>query len=176
MSFNRQQTSARGTHGSRVLDGDRRPSQALAVDQTQGGARVCLVFQRAARPAAAARTGLVATGSVHFISIALRAQPARCERGRGLVLPSGRRAARVASRLPRLAKISCRSLSAERQAVEPTSIDVCFPEPFIEPTHRLPSSFVASDVKQHSERQNGTVLYHRGEFHDQQGAPQHESC
>jgi hypothetical protein len=54
-------------------------------------------------------------------------------------------------------------------------IQASFPEPVSQFAHRrVPSSFVASDVKQHSEEENGTVLYQRGEFPDQQGARQHE--
>lgn len=67
------------------------------------------------------------------------------------------------------------ALSASRGCSEPSDVNACFGEPFVEPSHlNLRLSSVASFEKQHSERAHGTVLYLSGEFPKASGDHQHE--
>lgn len=140
-SLYRPQTSAGESTGRAFLFGDRGLRQALVVDKAQGGARVCSVFQQAARSAVVARTGLIAIGSVHFIPIALpRSQPAGIECSRGTVLPAGWRS--VVRSLPRrIAEISCRAIT-RRDAAIPLRINARPEKPIVEPSHRRSLSCV----------------------------------
>lgn len=141
-SPNQQQTWGDTTHGSRVLC-QRGCLPALAVDQTQGKARVRL-SGIGRNPAVAARPGIVATVSGQLIrtvrlrcSVAGRRRDARSSspslpssiapassavgHSRGLNRP-GRRAVVLASKVRQLAPNSCRTLT-RRGCAKPLRTD-----------------------------------------------------
>ena len=122
--------------------------------------------------AAAAKPGPVATGIGPLTPIALRAQPSRIERSPGTVLPSGWRS--LACSLPRRIAEIHPAPRARRDQLKPLRVNACSFQPTAETHHVRLSSLAASDVEHHSEARNGTVLYHRGNLPDHQGARQHE--
>jgi hypothetical protein len=149
----RHQTSVRDDHGSRS-HGDHGPGQAPDVGMTQGRAHPRLADSGPQVAVVASRV-IVATVA-RPISQSLSRLNHGIECGRETVLSSGRQAACGASRLPRLAEILRRE-TTRRDAAKPFRVDPCACKPSGETHRRLPSSFVASDVKHNDRKEFASV-------------------